>query len=105
MITVINNLFLFAFCASIAFLFYLLFQLAYEKYEAYKLWCEIQRNKKDELLKKREEKLENNAFNYYYTLAINSPELIARENAKRIVLEIRQNKKTNEMYSKMMEAV
>ncbi|MCD7740522.1 MAG: hypothetical protein LUH11_04150 [Candidatus Gastranaerophilales bacterium] len=67
--------------------------------------CKINYNlkkiKNDSLYKKRCEKLHDNAFFYYYTLATTRPEALCYDLASIDIARLKRNGLINEMYTKM----
>lgn len=96
----INNIFLLISTGAVAYLFYLIFQYAYEVSDRLPT-----RKRKDELKALRTRKLKQSAFEYYYSMAINSPYELASNLANNHIQELKRENKINEMYSKMMRAM
>lgn len=59
----------------------------------------IKAQKNDDLFKHKCQFLFNCAMDHYYTLAINSPEIIANELAEHHISELKQANKISEIYS------
>lgn len=85
----INNIFMLLGCGCVAYLLCLILQA--------KCWFE---KPVDELNKRKEEKLTKSAYDYYYTLAINSPEILASDLAKARIRKLKKQGKINELYTK-----
>ena len=92
----INNIFLLISTGAVAYLFYLIFQYAYEVSDRLP-----SRNRKDELKEKRIRKLKLSAFEYYYSMAINNPSLLATELAENHVNELNKQGLINKTYSQL----
>ena len=95
--TLINNCFLLTSCGAVAYLFYLIFQYTYEVSDG----LPRKKTKRDELKERRIKHLEQSAFAYYYSMAINSPDVLAKDLAKETVRELARNNKINSMYSRL----
>lgn len=93
----INNIFLLISTGAVAYLFYLIFQYAYEVSDR----LPTKKNRKDELKALRTRKLKQSEFEYYYTMAINSPYELATNLANNHIQELKRENKINEMYSKL----
>ena len=93
----INNIFLLISTGAVAYLFYLIFQYAYEMSDR----LPRKRTKKDELKERRKKHLEKSAYAYYYSMAINSPSKLANDLAKETIRELDRNNQVNKMYSRL----
>lgn len=93
----LNNLALLILALNIAWLITNLIKWS----EEFIIRYQINRNKNNMLYKKRFEKLHNNAFDYYYTLAINDPFKLSYELASKEMKRVKEEGKVFEFYSKL----